>query len=132
MADRDQRMRILKMIEEGKISADEGAKLLEAVGEDDEPQESAVPLFHRRREGARIIKLRVIDGDTGKVKVNLSLPFAVVEFLEGFIPDKERERLQARGIDLDVLIESIRAGEVGKILDFEDEEEGHRIEVTVE
>ena len=132
MATKDQRMRILKMIEEGKISAESGIKLLEAVEVPDNPQKQEIPLFHHRGDRARVIKIRVKDETTGKLKVNLSVPFSVVEFLQGFIPEKEKEKLEEKGIDLDVLIQSIKGGEVGKVLDFEDEEEGHRIEVSVE
>jgi len=132
MAADSERLRILKMIEEGKISAEEGAKLLEALQESAGEPEPAVPLFHHRNEGARIVKIRVTDGDTGKVKVNLSFPFAVVDFLQGFIPRKEKEKLQEQGVDLDTLIAGVRSGQVGKVLDYEDEEEGHRIEVSVE
>jgi len=132
MAANSERLRILKMIEEGKISAEEGAKLLEALQESDAEPEQTVPLFQHRAEGARIIKIRVTDGDTGKVKVNLSLPFGVVDFIQGFIPRKEKEKLQDQGVNLDTLIESVRSGQVGKIVDIEDEEEGHRIEVIVE
>ena len=132
MAVKDQRMRILKMIEEGKISAEEGIKLLEAVEVPDSPQKQEIPLFHHRGDRARVIKIRVKDETTGKLKVNLSVPFSVVEFLQGFIPEREKEKLEAKGVDLDVLIQNIKNGEVGKVLDIEDEDEGHRIEVSVE
>ena len=37
MANAEERMKILKMIEEGKISAEDGAKLLAALSEDAAP-----------------------------------------------------------------------------------------------
>ena len=107
MAVKDERMRILKMIEEGKLSAEEGVKLLEALEEPETAQKREVPLFHRRAEGARVIRIRVTDVATEKVKVNISVPFTVVEFLQAFIPKKEKEKMEEKGIDvrlaLDVL-----------------------------
>jgi hypothetical protein len=132
MAVKDERMRILKMIEEGKLSAEEGVKLLEALEEPETAQKREVPLFHRRTEGARVIRIRVTDVATEKVKVNISVPFTVVEFLQAFIPKKEKEKMEEKGIDVDSLIQSIKAGEAGKIVDVYDEDEGQRVEVTVE
>jgi DUF4097 and DUF4098 domain-containing protein YvlB len=132
MAVKDERIRILKMIEEGKLSAEEGAKLLEALEEPEKAQKREIPLFHHRAEGARVIRIRVTDVASEKVKVNISVPFTVVEFLQAFIPNKEKEKMEEKGIDVDSLIQSIKAGEVGKILDVYDEDEGQRVEISVE
>jgi hypothetical protein len=47
MTTSEERMRILQMIQEGKISAEEGAKLLEARGQRQRPPVPPVPP-HRR------------------------------------------------------------------------------------
>jgi hypothetical protein len=132
MSGKEERMRILKMIEEGKLSSEEGAKLLEALEEPEKAQQREIPLFHRRAEGSRIIRIRVTDVASGKVKVNISVPFTVVEFLQAFIPKKEKEKMEEKGIDVDSLIQSIRGGEVGKILDVYDEDEDQKVEISVE
>ncbi len=132
MAIKEERDRILKMIEEGKITAEEGVKLLEALEGSDKAQLKEVPLFHRKGNGGRVIRLIVTDVSSGKVRVNMSLPFGVVDFLSGLIPEKEKRKMEEKGIVLESLIESIRAGETGKVLEVDDEEEGKKVEIIVE
>jgi len=72
MATDEERLQILKMIEGGQITAEEGAKLLEAL---EEPSRAEA-----RREGApRWFRVRVTDLNTGKHKVNINLPFKLLD-----------------------------------------------------
>ncbi len=48
----EEKMRILKMIEEGKISAEEGAKLLKTI---EEPA--------KKEGGKRVLRIRVYEGN---------------------------------------------------------------------
>ncbi len=69
----EERMQILKMIEEGKISAEEGARLLQALGAKSD----------RRKTGPvggepRWFRVRVTDLDTGRNKVNVNIPMGLV------------------------------------------------------
>ncbi len=109
-------MKILKMLEEGKITAEEAAKLLEALG------------ASRRRETPpereRWFRIRVTDLRTGKQRVNVSVPLNLVSL--GF---SIGARFSPEWKDV---IEKIRAGVQGKILDVEDEEEGGRVEIYID
>jgi hypothetical protein len=69
MATSEERMRILKMIEEKQITAEEGAKLLEALRSTggDAAQREAVTK-------ARWLRVRVTDRSSGKLKVNVNIP----------------------------------------------------------
>ena len=69
MATTEERMKILKMIDEGKISAEEGAKLLSALSDKPEPRNDQLrtqprngecPLAARQSHGCR---LRTFEGD---------------------------------------------------------------------
>ena len=60
MATAEERMRILKMIEEGKISAEEGAKLLSALSESRRGPNPPMP--PRMPGAARWLRVRVTDG----------------------------------------------------------------------
>jgi len=111
------------MIEEGKITAEEGARLLTALSRSKESSPSA------RKSEARWLRVRVSDMDTGKVTVNVSLPIGLVDvglrMGARFVPDME-------GMEIEELAEALRQGLTGKIVDVIDEEDGNRVEVYVE
>lgn len=112
----EERMRILKMLEEGKITAEEAARLLEAL--EASRHREAPP------ERERWFRIRVTDLRTGKQKVNVNIPFGLVSlgFSIGarFSPKWEE------------IWERIKAGMSGKVVDVEDEEDGERVEIYIE
>lgn len=118
-------MQILKMLQDNKISADEAGRLLAAL---EEPQVATVA------GGAKWIRVRVIDLDTGKAKVNVNLPIALIDVALNigmkFIPEDEMK--QINGVDIHQLFDAIKLGAVGKLVEVEDEDEGIRVEVIVE
>ncbi|MYJ77391.1 MAG: DUF2089 domain-containing protein, partial [Caldilineaceae bacterium SB0670_bin_27] len=79
MATAEERMRVLKMIEEGKISAKEGARLLGALGKSDEQARRQRGTAEAGAEGGgRWLRLRVSDTRSGKTRVNLTIPIGLV------------------------------------------------------
>jgi hypothetical protein len=86
MATQQERLQILKMLEEGKIKADE-------------------------------------------VRVNVRLPVGLIKagakFGAKFSPEIE-------GLDIDELMSYIDSGEMGQIVDVQDEEDGEHVEVFIE
>jgi hypothetical protein len=123
MATVEERMQILKMIEEGKISAEEGAKLLAALAAGSKP----APV---KREGApKQFRVRVTDLNSGRNKVNINIPMSLVnvglKMGARFAPDIE-------GINFDEVMEAVRSGSQGKIVDVVDEEDGERVEIYIE
>ena len=126
MATVEERMQILKMIEEGKISAEEGAKLLAALA-------AGGKVDAGRREpgvgGAKQFRVRVTDLATGRNKVNVNIPMGLVnvglKMGARFAPDIE-------GINFDEVVAAIKSGSQGKIVDVVDEEDGERVEIYVE
>ena len=123
MTTSEERLKILKMVEEKKITADEGARLL-----------SALVRGERRRQAAsepesRWLRVRVTDVNSGKPSVNVTIPMRLVnvglKVGARFIPDVE-------GIELGELAEALRQGMSGKVMDVVDEEEGQRVEIYVE
>ncbi|HRQ24996.1 MAG TPA: hypothetical protein PLF42_16330, partial [Anaerolineales bacterium] len=72
-------MKILKLIEEGKISAEEGAKLLSALSDSSRgipapPRPPGVP-----GGPARWLRVRVTDTRTGRSKASVQIPLALVD-----------------------------------------------------
>lgn len=122
MATSEERMKILKMVQEKKITADEAAKLLTALGKTEQRPAAA--------EGeSRWLRVRITDLESGKPSVNVNLPLGLVnvglKMGARFIPDME-------GVQVEELAEALRQGLTGKIMDVVDEEEGQRVEVYVE
>ncbi len=127
MATTEERMKILKMVEEGKISAEDGAKLLAALNES---RKAAGPSAGSPLGGeARWFRVRVTDLATGKTKVNVNIPMGLVN-----VGIKMGARF-APGLDSDqmgAIAEALRSGASGKIIDATDEEDGERVEIFVE
>ena len=126
MASTEERMQILRMIEEGKISAKEGAELLRALDHDSRGEPST-PL--RGASKPRWFRVRVTDAKTGRHKVNVNIPMGLVnvgiKMGAKFVPNIEDERYHD-------IMEAIRSGRQGKIIDVSDEEGGERVEIFVE
>jgi len=124
MATPEERMRILKMLEEGKLSAEEAARLLKAFGKP-RPERRTVPPGSE----AKWLRVRVTDLKSGRSSVNVNLPMSLVnvglKLGAQFVPDTE-------GIDFRQIQEALRAGLTGKIVDVEDVDEGQRVEIYVE
>lgn len=127
----EERMKILRMIEEGKISADEGSKLLAALIE---PRRGfpGVPNPPRPPGGgtaARWLRIRVTDTRTGRSKASVQIPLALVDagmkIGAHFAPEVE-------GVDMSNVMEALRMGVTGKIIDVVDEEDGEHVEIYVE
>ncbi len=128
MANSEERMKILKLIEEGKISADEGSKLLAALSE----TRRGIPTPPRppgAGSGARWLRIRVTDTHTGRSKASVQIPLALVDagmkIGAHFAPEVE-------GVDMSNVMEALRMGVTGKIIDVVDEEDGEHVEIFVE
>lgn len=126
MATTEERMQILKMIEEGKISATEGAELLRAL-EHDTRTETSEPL--KGASAPRWFRVRVTDLNSGKSKVSVNIPMGLVnvgmKMGARFAPEME-------SVDFEELTSAVRSGASGKVMDVIDEEEGERVEIFVE
>lgn len=126
MATTEERMQILRMIEEGKISAGEGAELLRALDKKDSSPD-AEPL--RGASQPRWFRVRITDLSTGRNKVNVNIPMGLVnvgmKMGARFAPEME-------GVDYEDLMQAIRSGQQGKVIDITDSEDGERVEIFVE
>jgi len=124
MATTEERMRILRMIQEGKITAEEGAKLLSALRES---RKDNRPVITTSRGGKGMLRVRVTDMLTGKSKVSVNLPLGLVDagmsIASQYAPD----------VNFTQIADAIRSGEMeGKIVDVVDEEDGEHIEVFID
>lgn len=115
----DERIKILQMLEDGKITPEEAATLLRAM----EGGRGGAP----RAPG--YLRIKVTDLDSGRGKVNVTIPLALVSaglrIAERFAPEFE-------GFDLRELEEVIVSGAYGKIVEVTDAEDNEMVEIYVE
>ncbi len=121
-----ERMQILKMIEEGKITPEDGAKLLEALRGTSRGNVSATA--QTSGGAARWLVVRVTDMRTGRRKVNVNLPISLV----GIGARIGAKFAAPMDIDIQEIMEVVRSGRVGKIIDVEDQADGEHVEIFVE
>lgn len=121
---KEEKLQILKMIEEGKITHEEGLELLNAIEEKD--KEFNTP-------NTKWLKIRVYD-PYDKTKVNVNIPIALVDvglkFATKFSPELKNSNLE--DIDLEEVIQIIKSGAQGKIVDVTNEKNGEKVEIFVE
>jgi carbohydrate-binding DOMON domain-containing protein len=128
MATTEERMKILKMIDEGKISAEEGAKLLSALSESRSRSMGGSSLS-RGVGNARWLRVKVTDVASGRSKATVQIPIGLLDaglkIGAHFAPEVE-------GVDLTQLMEAVRSGVTGKLVDVIDDEDGEHVEIYVE
>ena len=121
MSNLDERMRILKLIESGQVSAAEGSRLIEALGE---------PPRERARPGApRTLRVRVTNLATRRQTINVTIPVSLVG-----IGLKLGARLAPKvaGANADEIMQAIETSATGRIFEMQDLDEGERVEIFVE
>ena len=127
MATTEERLKILKMIEDGKISAEEGAKLLAALSEGRRPP--GMPNPPRPPGAPRWLRVRVTDVNTGRSKASVQIPLDLVDagmkIGAHFAPE-------VNGVDMANVMQAVHSGMTGKIIDVTDDEDGEHVEIYVE
>ena len=122
----EEKMRILKMIESGKISAEDGIKLLEAL-EFSQGDKITQP----EHSFDRMLNVKITDSQNGEVKVNLKVPLGIAHIIKSLIPEPELQKLEERGINIDMIFQNIDSGAIGKLLEVEDNEHKQIIELSI-
>lgn len=126
MATTEERMKILKMVDEGKISAQEGAKLLSALSS---RQSVGAPASPRRPGSPSWLRVRVTDVKTGRSKASVQIPLSLIDagmkIGAHFAPEVE-------GVDMSNVMDALQAGLTGKIIDVMDDEDGEHVEIFIE
>ena len=133
----DEISRILKMVEEGKINAEQGTQLIQALGTS-EPVENVVnsereseSIFDKESflrndfkaaPGDKFLQVRVLSAEGDKVKINLPINFVKgILKVTGKLPMIQADQLE--GIDVPELMETIMAAIesdlTGRLVDVE-------------
>lgn len=121
----EEKIQILEMVEDGKITAAEGTELLAAL---ENNEEEIIP-----RKDVKWLKVRVYTLDD-QPKVNVNIPISLVDvglkLAKKYDPKFKDSGLD--NIDLDEILDAIKNGAEGKIVDIVDDEEQTKIKVYVE
>jgi Asp-tRNA(Asn)/Glu-tRNA(Gln) amidotransferase B subunit len=133
-------LKVLEMIKEGKITPEEGEKLLAAMRANDKGDS---PKSHVKNSMLRV-RADVADSEEkGQVKVNVNIPLTLAKKAAGLIsliPKDAKSELADKGIDLEAIdiAELIGLFEDGLLteelvnIDVGDSENGARVRVYVD
>ena len=112
-------LRIMKMVEEGKITADEAMKLIEALGEEKEV------------EKGKFLKILIME--SGDKKVSITVPLKLLNLIRKFIPEsKMQAKVGNREVNIVELLDSLGDELKGELVNIEDEESGDKVKIWVE
>lgn len=138
MANNEEKMRILNMVQEGKLSAEEASQLLEAL--DFNPEEITIPFrdaantISKTNGRTRWVRIQVTDLKSGKHQVNVKLPMGIIKvgakaFMRVNFKDEDGSE-----INLDELLrEALEKDESdGVLVDVEDSSSGQHVLITLE
>ncbi len=118
----EERIRILQLLSEGKITAEEANRLLSALNQ-------SAPKPPSRTRQPRQLRVRITDMETGRNKVSVNIPMGLVniglKMGARFIPSDAE-------IDIEQLRAAIENGEFGKLYELEELDSGERVEVWLE
>lgn len=126
----NEKLKIMKMVQEGKITAEEAITLLDALGaqpKKEQPTDINSPF--RSGEPGRWFRVKITDSVSGKLRTNIRLPLSLVgaglKMGARFSPEME-------GIDINAINEALRKGETGLLVDVFDEEDQEHVEIFIE
>lgn len=128
----EERLKILNLVQQGKINAAEGIRLLEALEKSRPPAAPVTPVPVQPVPvpgGPRWLRVRITDTSSGRILVNIRLPVTVlnagVKMGARFSPELDQSQMSE-------ILDAIRTGEVGQVLDVYKDDSGQHIEVLLE
>lgn len=120
---REERTRILRMVEAGQVSAEEAGQLFDALLDKSVEPPPKPP--------NRVVRIWVTDMTTRSRKVNMtaSLPVSVLrasmQALGSLVPALRDGRVEE-------MVRALEDGALGRVMDLQDLEDGKRIEIFIE
>lgn len=129
----DEILRIMKMLEEGKITSEQAAALASAIKESSDSIQPPKQVNDKRTmmekdmekdqiPGQKMLQVRVLSESGDKVKINLPLNFVKgILKVTGKIPMLENEHMQGVNLEemMDAIIVAIDSDLTGRIVDVE-------------
>jgi hypothetical protein len=145
MATSEERIRVLRMVEEGKLGPDEAAKLLAALTESAKTAQGAPRSEQTRSAGAspsprgalraRRLRVKVSSSRSGKNKnIDIDLPVGAVRVLNTVLTRlgaKSTISAGAQAFSAQDVVDMVDSGVLGRIVDIRGDD-GEHVEVILE
>ena len=126
MVTSEERMKILKMVSDGKVSAEEGSQLISDLSQRTDDSKKS----NKRSLSRQTLRVRVTDMSSGKTKVNVNVPMRLVDaglnIASQFVPEMENAQM------MEAVKEALSENINGKIVDVIDEEDREHVEIFIE
>lgn len=125
MTDSSDRLRVLQMIQEGKISAAEGARMLA-----DEPCQE--PGCEAKSDGSvtpRWIRVLVTDTNSGRTRVNVRLP---VNLMSTGVKMGAHLSADMQELNMQQINDFVKRGVTGQVMEVVDDDDGERVVIYLE
>jgi len=118
----EDKKKILEMITNGKITAEEGARLIEALD----------PNKKKAKKGKRLV-LQILQEGVEKPKLNIAVPLKLAKLGLSFIPKNAQFNTNLSNSEIDLstinwkeILDLAVSGETGEIFYMEVEDEGNK------
>ena len=118
----EEKKKILDMITSGKITAEEGARLIEAIE----------PSPQTEKKGKRLV-IQILQEGVEKPKLNIAIPLKLAKFGLSFIPKNAQFKTNMNNSDIDLsninwqeILDLATAGETGELFYMEVEDENEK------
>ncbi len=134
----EERMRILKMVEDGKISADDAMGLLKSVGSgmvfstSSTSSAGAVKVKDKKSLKGKKLRIQVFEGDKEKPKVNIKLPLSLAKLGGRFLSKTGKAKIEGLDLDLDAVLANLDELDDENIIEVDDEKGKTRINLFIE
>ena len=116
----EERVKILNMVQEGKLTVDEATKLISSIETSQEKEE----------EGKKAKWLKINITENGEQKVAINLPISLAKMAMKFIPDNSLQSLSEKNINIDEIFSMITTEKAGKIVEVTDG--GNNVEISID
>lgn len=122
----EERLKILRMVEDGKINAEEGVSLFNALG-----REGKVRQSEKKTAGGsgKWFRVRITDLSSGRSKATVNIP---IELMNWGLRIGAQFAPEVADFDLNEIIQVLEEGVQGKIVEVLDEEDGEHVEIFIE
>lgn len=122
-------MKILEMVENGKLSPQDAAQLLKAIETADE-----VTQLKPYKRSSQMFKIQIISSDGDKVNVQIPLEFAKIAMRsqkQGLLLSHAKMEKMNIDVDWDLIMQMIDDGVIGELVNIETSD-GDVVRITIE
>jgi len=116
---------ILEMVKEGKISVEEAEQLLEKANPGESFDDAPVA---KKPNSKKFLRIRVTEDD--QVKANIKIPIALAKVGLKLVP-KGKLNVNGEQISGDEIMELIKQGSEGEVVNIDAEDKGKNVKVTI-